>query len=188
MPAECHPRRAAFKAERTASTSVESERLRPRSSLWHRASDAGRHPAMRLRFTKMHGIGNDYVYVDCFAHRVADPARARARGVSPRRTGIGSDGLILICPSDDRRLPHGDVQRRRQPRRDVRQRHPLRRQVRRTSTACARQADAARRDRRRRQDARSSTSRDGTRRARHRRHGRADPRRPAHPGRAPRAA
>jgi diaminopimelate epimerase len=53
----------------------------------------------RLRFTKMHGIGNDYVYVDCFAAAVADPA-ALARRVSPRHTGIGSDGLILICPSD----------------------------------------------------------------------------------------
>ena len=52
----------------------------------------------RLRFTKMHGIGNDYVYVDCFSQTVADPA-GLARRVSPRRTGIGSDGLILICPS-----------------------------------------------------------------------------------------
>jgi diaminopimelate epimerase len=52
----------------------------------------------RLRFTKMHGIGNDYVYVDCFSQTVTDPA-ALARRVSPRRTGIGSDGLILICPS-----------------------------------------------------------------------------------------
>src|SRR6266849_5056050 len=52
----------------------------------------------RLRFTKMHGIGNDYVYVDCFTQHVADPA-SLARRVSPRRTGIGSDGLILICPS-----------------------------------------------------------------------------------------
>jgi len=51
-----------------------------------------------LPFIKMHGIGNDYVYVDCFAHRVANPA-ALAQRVSPRRTGIGSDGLILICPS-----------------------------------------------------------------------------------------
>jgi len=51
-----------------------------------------------LPFVKMHGIGNDYVYVDCFAHRVADPV-ALARRVSARRTGIGSDGLILICPS-----------------------------------------------------------------------------------------
>jgi diaminopimelate epimerase len=57
----------------------------------------------RLRFTKMHGIGNDYVYVDCVAAGgaacVADPA-ALARRVSPRHTGIGSDGVILICPSD----------------------------------------------------------------------------------------
>jgi diaminopimelate epimerase len=53
----------------------------------------------KLRFTKMHGIGNDYVYVDAFHHRVGDPA-GLARRVSPRRTGIGSDGLILICPSE----------------------------------------------------------------------------------------
>ncbi len=51
-----------------------------------------------LRFTKMHGLGNDYVYVDAFAKSVGDPA-ALARRVSPRHTGIGSDGLILICPS-----------------------------------------------------------------------------------------
>jgi len=53
---------------------------------------------VRLPFTKMHGIGNDYVYVDAFANAVADPARV-ARLVSPRNTSIGSDGLILICPS-----------------------------------------------------------------------------------------
>ena len=52
----------------------------------------------RLPFVKMHGIGNDYVYVDCFVHAVSDPA-ALARRLSPRRTGVGSDGLILICPS-----------------------------------------------------------------------------------------
>jgi diaminopimelate epimerase len=51
-----------------------------------------------LRFTKMHGIGNDYVYVDCFDQTVADPSEL-ARRVSRRRTGVGSDGLILICPS-----------------------------------------------------------------------------------------
>lgn len=54
---------------------------------------------IRLPFTKMHGIGNDYVYVDCTQRTIADPA-ALARRVSPRRTGIGSDGLILICSSD----------------------------------------------------------------------------------------
>jgi diaminopimelate epimerase len=52
----------------------------------------------RLPFVKMHGIGNDYVYVDGFASTVADPTNL-ARRVSPRRTGVGSDGLILIQPS-----------------------------------------------------------------------------------------
>ena len=52
-----------------------------------------------MRFTKMHGIGNDYVYVDCFEQQVADPARL-AVAVSDRHFGIGGDGLILVCPSD----------------------------------------------------------------------------------------
>src|SRR5690349_12402141 len=52
-----------------------------------------------MRFTKMHGIGNDYVYVNGFAEKVADPTSLAAR-VSDRHTGIGSDGLILILPSD----------------------------------------------------------------------------------------
>lgn len=52
-----------------------------------------------MKFTKMHGIGNDYVYVDCFKEQVPDPAGA-ARFVSDRHFGVGSDGLILICPSD----------------------------------------------------------------------------------------
>ena len=51
-----------------------------------------------MRFTKLHGLGNCYVYVDCFKERVAD-AGALARAVSDRNTGVGSDGLILICPS-----------------------------------------------------------------------------------------
>ena len=51
-----------------------------------------------MRFTKMHGLGNDYVYVDAFAEEVRDPA-AVARFVSDRRRGIGSDGLIVIHPS-----------------------------------------------------------------------------------------
>lgn len=51
-----------------------------------------------MRFTKMHGIGNDYVYVDCFKERVENPSEI-ARRVSDRHFGIGSDGLILIRPS-----------------------------------------------------------------------------------------
>lgn len=52
-----------------------------------------------MRFTKMEGLGNDYVYVDGFRETVADPV-AVARRVSDRRFGIGSDGLILIQPSE----------------------------------------------------------------------------------------
>jgi diaminopimelate epimerase len=51
-----------------------------------------------MKFTKMHGAGNDYVYVDGIAETVADPA-ALAREVSDRHFGIGGDGLILILPS-----------------------------------------------------------------------------------------
>jgi diaminopimelate epimerase len=51
-----------------------------------------------MRFTKMHGIGNDYVYVDCLAESVADPAGV-ARRISDRHFGVGGDGLILILPS-----------------------------------------------------------------------------------------
>ncbi len=52
-----------------------------------------------MKFTKMHGIGNDYVYVNCFEEHVEDPEKT-AVFVSDRHFGIGSDGLILICPSD----------------------------------------------------------------------------------------
>jgi len=52
-----------------------------------------------MRFTKMHGCGNDYVCVNCFEEQVADPPVA-ARLVSDRHFGVGSDGLILIRPSD----------------------------------------------------------------------------------------
>ena len=53
---------------------------------------------MDMKFTKMQGIGNDYVYVNCFEEKVEDPA-ALAKFVSDRHFGIGSDGLILIKPS-----------------------------------------------------------------------------------------
>lgn len=52
-----------------------------------------------MKFTKMQGIGNDYVYVNCFEETIADPS-AVARFVSDRHFGIGSDGLILVNPSD----------------------------------------------------------------------------------------
>jgi diaminopimelate epimerase len=52
-----------------------------------------------MRFTKMHGIGNDYVYVNGFTETVPDPARL-AQQISNRHFGVGSDGLILILPSN----------------------------------------------------------------------------------------
>ena len=51
-----------------------------------------------MRFTKMHGLGNDYVYVDARTERIQNPAEV-ARKISDRHTGIGSDGLIIIHPS-----------------------------------------------------------------------------------------
>ena len=51
-----------------------------------------------MRFVKMQGIGNDYVYVDCFQQQVADPSEL-ARRISDRHFGVGADGLILIMPS-----------------------------------------------------------------------------------------
>lgn len=70
------------------------------------------HKSTNLPFIKMHGLGNDYVYIDCFA---ADTAAliahadlpALARRVSDRHYGIGSDGLVLILPSD-----HADAKMR----------------------------------------------------------------------------
>lgn len=52
-----------------------------------------------MKFTKMHGIGNDYVYVNLFEETVENPAEVAIR-VSDRHFGIGGDGLILIGPSD----------------------------------------------------------------------------------------
>ena len=52
-----------------------------------------------MRFSKMHGLGNDYIYVNCFEERV-DDAPALARRLSDRHFGIGGDGLVLIAPSD----------------------------------------------------------------------------------------
>ncbi|MCI8992864.1 MAG: diaminopimelate epimerase [Eubacterium sp.] len=51
-----------------------------------------------MKFTKMHGIGNDYVYVNCFKETVENPKETAIK-VSDRHFGIGSDGLILIKPS-----------------------------------------------------------------------------------------
>jgi diaminopimelate epimerase len=59
-----------------------------------------------MKFTKMHGLGNDYVYVDGFKEQVDDPV-AVARLVADRHFGVGGDGMILILPSE-----RGDVRMR----------------------------------------------------------------------------
>ena len=59
-----------------------------------------------MKFVKMHGAGNDYVYVDCFRQTIEDP-ESLAREISDRNFGVGGDGLILIEPSKK-----GDVKMR----------------------------------------------------------------------------
>lgn len=51
-----------------------------------------------MRFVKMHGAGNDYIYVNCFEEQVEKPSET-AKKLSRYHFGIGSDGLVLICPS-----------------------------------------------------------------------------------------
>merc|ERR1719326_893315 len=53
-----------------------------------------------FRFWKLHGCGNDYVFVDAWAHHIPDPP-AVARAISPRNTALGSDGLILVGPATE---------------------------------------------------------------------------------------
>lgn len=53
----------------------------------------------KLKFTKMHGCGNDYIYINCFEQEISDPCDI-ARRMSPRHYSVGSDGLVLICPSE----------------------------------------------------------------------------------------
>src|ERR1700692_3949476 len=53
-----------------------------------------------MRFTKMQGAGNDYIYLDCFAQRPPREPAALSKAISDRHFGIGSRGLILILPSE----------------------------------------------------------------------------------------
>ena len=54
---------------------------------------------MGLKFTKMHGIGNDYIYFNCFKEKIDDP-EALAIRLSDRHFGVGGDGIIMIMPSE----------------------------------------------------------------------------------------
>lgn len=56
------------------------------------------HPG-EIRFTKMHGIGNDYIYINCM-ESMPDRLPDLAREMSDRHMGVGGDGIVLICPSD----------------------------------------------------------------------------------------
>ena len=53
----------------------------------------------KMKFTKMHGIGNDYIYINCMDGIEFDPSELSIK-ISDRHFGVGSDGIILICPSD----------------------------------------------------------------------------------------
>ena len=64
--------------------------------------------ATKVRFTKMHGAGNDYIYVNTLLYNIADPAKAAIEWSKPH-TGIGSDGLVLIGPSP---VPEADFSMR----------------------------------------------------------------------------
>ena len=54
-----------------------------------------------LQFIKMHGLGNDYVYLDCIGGPMPKDPVSLARKVSHRNFGVGSDGLVLILPSEE---------------------------------------------------------------------------------------
>ncbi len=60
-----------------------------------------------MKFTKMHGAGNDYVYVNCFEEALSEPPQQLAVKISDRRFGVGADGLILVEPSQ-----HADARMR----------------------------------------------------------------------------
>ncbi len=53
-----------------------------------------------IQFIKMQGAGNDYVYIDCFAQPVPENLAELAQAMSDRHFGVGGDGLVLICPSE----------------------------------------------------------------------------------------
>lgn len=54
---------------------------------------------MKLNFTKMHGIGNDYIYFNCLDSELENPSETAIK-LSPRHTSVGADGIVMICKSD----------------------------------------------------------------------------------------
>lgn len=54
---------------------------------------------MKIPFTKMHGCGNDYIYINCLEYEIENP-EVLSRTISNRHFGVGGDGIVLICPSE----------------------------------------------------------------------------------------
>ena len=79
-----------------------------------------------MRFTKMQGLGNDFLLV---YDQLPEKASSLCAWLCDRHFGVGADGVIFLSPSPPCRLPHAHLQRRRQRGEDVRQRHPLRGEV-----------------------------------------------------------
>ncbi len=52
-----------------------------------------------MKFTKMHGCGNDYIYINCFEENIENPSELAVK-MSERHFGVGSDGIVLICPDE----------------------------------------------------------------------------------------
>lgn len=79
-----------------------TKRLRNRRfrSSPHRLDKNSHKEVDNMKFTKMHGCGNDYVYINCFEEKVENPAELAIK-MSNRNFGVGSDGIILICPDDE---------------------------------------------------------------------------------------
>lgn len=56
--------------------------------------------SMNIPFTKMHGCGNDYIYINCFENEIEQPEQL-SKTISDRHFGVGGDGIVLICPSEN---------------------------------------------------------------------------------------
>ena len=88
------------------------------------------HESSAVRFTKLQGAGNDYVYVDCFNQPMPRDPNMLAQKIADRHFGVGGDGLILICPSERGQRADAACIMPTGANRNVRQRCALRSEVR----------------------------------------------------------
>ena len=75
------------------------DRQKSRTGFEEKKEERGEKRRKPMKFTKMQGIGNDYVYVNCLQETIENPSEL-AKKISDRHYGVGSDGLIMINPSD----------------------------------------------------------------------------------------